>query len=85
MENTSQPVKRLTTKQYFKLHPEKYGLVTYEHGDPIYILPGLDTNVTSDVSEALADSWDSLSNSEHRLNFYKNLTGLKELKWEVIG
>lgn len=71
----------MTAKQYLKAHPEMYVLVTYEFGEPLYVLPGLKTEISHDRKEAA--QWDALSNSEHRLNFYRSTTGYKELKWEA--
>jgi hypothetical protein len=31
--------KKLTAKQYLKLHPDRYVLVTYEFDKPIFIAP----------------------------------------------
>lgn len=78
--NTDQP--KITGKQYLKLHPEKFVMVTYEFGEPIFIAPCLNlrTQVTFDISEA--EKWSAPDNSPHRLAYHATATGYKQLIYE---
>ena len=74
--------KKLTAKQYLKLHPTKYVMVTYEFGDPIFIAPtqNLKVQVTNIKNEA--EIWSELDNSPLKLDFYKSCTGFNRLQFE---
>jgi hypothetical protein len=75
---------KMKAKEYLKQHPEKYYMVTRELGKPIYIAPqGIQgCNITD--KEAEAEQWDSLSNTETRLKFFKGLTGYTQLQYELV-
>lgn len=74
---------KLTAKQYLKIHPEKYILVTHEFGVPVFIAPinGLSgVNVTNDKQKA--QIWGALDNTDTKLSYHKSATGYKGLIWE---
>ncbi len=75
---------RLTAKQYLKLHPEKYVMVTYEFGAPIFIAPCslMKVNVT-DKKES-AEQWSSMDNTPMKLGYHQTVTGYKGLIFEQI-
>jgi hypothetical protein len=77
--------KRLTAKQYLKLHPDKYVMVTYEFGEPIYIAPlnDLHIQITTNINEA--ELWSELDNSATKLQFHQTSTGYRELKFEKVN
>jgi len=78
-------VKPLTTKQYLKLHPEKYVMVTHEFGNPVYVAPckNLRTQVTPVKSEA--EIWSSIDfGNPIKLDMAKIETGYKGLNWELL-
>ena len=74
--------KKLTTKQYLKLHPDKYVIVTYEFGVPTYIAPlkNLQIQVTPNKNEA--ELWSELDNTPTKLDYHIAATGYKGLKFE---
>lgn len=75
----------MTIKELNKLHPEKYVMVTYEFGAPLYIAPvkNLRTQITTEKNQAEVWSYaDTLS--AMKLKMAKHETGYKELKYEMI-
>ena len=74
--------KKLTAKQYLKLHPDKYVMVTYEFGEPLFIAPlkNLRIQVTSNVTKA--ELWSELDNSPTKLQYHIACTGYNSLKFE---
>lgn len=85
---TKQPTAQITAKQYLKLHPEKYVLVTREFGYPLYIgvstgLGALEFDIEDDASKA--QQWSSLDNTDTKLNYYRAITGFKGLNFEQIN
>jgi hypothetical protein len=75
---------RLTAKQYLKLHPEKYVMVTHEFGTPIYIAPLKDSKVAITSEKKHAEIWSSLDNTPTKLNYHMAATGYKSLVFEQI-
>ena len=75
---------RLTPKQYLKLHPEKFVMVTYEFGEPIFIAPckDLKTQVTANKDEA--EKWSALDNTPAKLSYHIACTGYKALQFQQI-
>ena len=75
---------RLTAKQYLKQHPDKYVMVTYEFGDPIYIAPlkDLQIQVTPDKKEA--EIWSEMDTTPTKLAYHKAATGYTGLKLEKV-
>lgn len=74
-----------TIKQINKANPEKYLMVSYEFGAPVYIAPleNLEIQIADKKEEAEVFSYaDTLS--AIKLAFHKTVTGLNGLKWEVI-
>ncbi len=72
-----------TIKQLNKQHPEKYVMVTYEYGEPVYVAPLIEghVNVTPELAEAEVWSYaDTLSS--FKLKYYQSITRCKELKFE---
>ncbi len=77
----------MTAKQYLKLHPEKYIMVTYETGSPVYICEpstkGLfDVGITDKREDAI--EWSAIDNTPTKLGWYVNKTGYKNLVFEII-
>jgi len=77
--------KKLTVKQYLILHPDKFVMVTYEFGSPIFIAPlkNLQIQVTSNREDA--ELWSELDNSKTKLDYYIVCTGYKGLKFEKLN
>jgi len=73
-----------TPKQYLKSHPDKYIMVTYEFGNPIFIAPlrDLQTQVTPNRNEA--ELWSELDNTDTKLKYHIAYTGYTGLKFEKI-
>lgn len=76
--------KKLTPKQYLKLHPEKYLMVTYEFGEPIYIAPLLNLKIQVTSIKSEAEIWSELDKNPIKLEYYKISTGYKGLTFEQI-
>ena len=74
--------KKLTSKQYLKLHPEKYVMATYEFGDPIFISPLKDLQIQISPNKNEAELWSVLDNSPTKLQFHIACTGYKKLIFE---
>ena len=76
---------KLTAKQYLKLHPEKYVMVTYEFGNPIFIAPlkNLQIQVTSNKNDA--ELWSELDNTPTKLDYHIICTGYKGLTFEKVN
>ena len=78
----------MTSKQFLKQNPEKYVMVTYEFGEPLYIAPssGLSMKDVKVVTEKeQAEIWSALDNGNpHKIFYYQTATGYKELKFERI-
>ena len=76
--------KKLTAKQYLKLHPDKYVMVTHEFGEPLFIAPlkDLKIQVTSNMAEA--ELWSELDNSPTKLEYHIVSTGYSQLRFEKI-
>ena len=76
--------RKLTAKQYLKLHPDQYVMVTHEFGAPIYVgsLKDLQIQVTPNKEEA--ELWSELDKSPSKLQFHIATTGYKGLKFEKI-
>ena len=76
--------KKLTVKQYLLLHPDKFVMVTYEFGNPVFIAPlkDLQIQVTSNINEA--ELWSELDNSTTKLDYHIVCTGYKGLKFEKV-
>lgn len=76
---------KLTAKQYLKLHPEKYVMVTHEFGNPIYIAPikGLSGIQVTDKKEE-AEVWSAMDYTPVKLGYHKAVSGYKGLNWEQI-
>ena len=76
----------MTSRQYLKLHPEKYVMVTYEFGEPIYMgeLDGrMRRTATTDKNKAV--KWTALDNAHAgKLEYAALETGYKNLVWEQI-
>jgi hypothetical protein len=70
----------MTSKQYLKLHPEKYVIGTL--GDtPIYISPSMmRVAVTYDIKAAEVFSSLDFGN-ENKLDYFKTATGYKNLQF----
>lgn len=75
---------KLTAKQYLKLHPDKYVMVTYEFGDPIFIAPLKDLQIQVTPNKNEAELWSELDNSPTKLDYHIASTGYKQLKFEKI-
>jgi len=76
--------KKLTAKEYLKLHPDQYVMVTYEFGDPIYIAPLKDLQIQVTPNRNEAELWGELDNSPTKLQFHIATTGYKGLKCEKV-
>jgi len=76
--------KKLTAKQYLKMHSCKYVMITYEFGNPIYVAPLKDLliQVTLNVDEA--ELWGELDTTQTKLEYHKVCTGYKELRFEIV-
>jgi hypothetical protein len=75
--------KKLTAKQYLKLHPEKYVMVTYEFGDPIYIAPLKDLQIQVTPNRTEAETWAEIDNTPVKLEYHKIVTGYRGLTFEL--
>lgn len=75
---------KLTAKQYLKLHPDKYVMVTYEFGDPIFIAPLKDLQIQVTPNKKEAELWSELDNSPTKLDYHIASTGYKGLKFEKV-
>lgn len=79
------PAQRLTAKQYLKLHPEKYVMVTRQYGSPIYIAPLKNGDITITDTAKEAEIWSSLDVTPTKLDYHKIATDYTELKFEQIA
>ena len=77
-------MKNITAKEYLKLHPNKYVMVTYEFGDPIYIAPLKDLKIQVTLNIDEAELWSELDKSPIKLQYHILITGYKDLKFEKI-
>ena len=77
--------KKLTPKQYLKLHPDKYVMVTYEFGKPIFIAPLKDLQIQVTPNRNEAETWSELDNTPTKLEYHIIATGYKGLKFEKIS
>ena len=75
---------KLSAKEYLKLHPEKYVMVTYEFGEPIFIAPLKDMNIQVTPNKEDAEKWSSMDNTPNKLSYHIAATGYKGLKFEQI-
>ena len=73
--------KKLTVKQYLKEHPDRYVMVTYEFGDPIYIAPLKDLEIQVTPNRNEAEEWSELDTTT-KLEYHRTVTGFKKLKFE---
>jgi hypothetical protein len=74
----------MTAKQYLRMHPEQYVMVTYQYGYALYIAPlkgGL-LQITDKKDDA--EIWSFIDNTPTKLNYHISETGYKELKFEKI-
>ena len=78
------PAQRLTAKQYLKLHPEKYVMVTYQFGTPVYIAPLKNGDIQITDSKPGAQIWSALDVTRAKLDYHKAATGYKGLIFELI-
>ncbi len=76
--------KKVTARQYLQLHPEKYLLVTYEFGEPVYIAPPPLIGIKTTTDKDKAEIWSSIDNTETKLSYYRAVTKFTELKFEEI-
>ncbi len=76
--------KRLTAKQYLKIHRNKYVLVTYEFGSPIFIAPLKDLQIQVTDKREHAELWSELDISPMKLEYHNVATGYKKLEFEKI-
>ena len=75
----------MTAKQYLKEHTEKYVMVTYECGEPIFIAPAFQGRVKVTIERSEAEQWTSLDYSNPmKLSYHRAATGYKGLQWEQI-
>lgn len=72
---------KLTVKQYLKEHPDRYVMVTYEFGDPIYIAPLKDLEIQITPNRNEAEEWSELDTTT-KLEYHRTVTGFKQLKFE---
>lgn len=78
----------MTNKQFLKENPEKYVMVTYQFGDPLYIgvssgLSMKDVKVSTEKDQA--ELWSAIDNGNpHKISYYKAATGYKQLQFEKI-
>ena len=73
-----------TTKEYLKLHPDKYVMVTYEFGDPIFIAPLKNMQIQITLNRNEAEIWNELDNTVTKLQYHIVYTGYKALILEKI-
>jgi len=76
--------KKLTSKEYLKLHPDQYVIVTYEFGEPIYIAPLKDLQMQITPNRNEAELWSELDNSPTKLQYHITTTGYKGLMFEKV-
>ena len=76
--------KKLTSKQFLKLHPDQYIIVTYEFGEPIFIAPLKDLQTQVALNRNEAELWCELDNSPAKLEYHIACTGYKGLKFEKV-
>lgn len=61
-------------------------MVTYEFGNPVYIAPmnGKLSGINVTPNRGDAEKWDERDLSPNKLDYYKTISGYKELKFESI-
>ena len=74
----------MTPKQFLRLHPKKYVMVTYEFGDPIYVAPLKNLNIQVTKSKDEAEIWSEMDNTPTKLEYYKVATGFQRLSFEHV-
>lgn len=77
--------KRVTPKQYLRAHPDKYVMVTYEFGEPIYIAPLHNLQIQATPDRQKAEIWSELDNTTTKLEYHIVSTGYKGLKFEKVN
>lgn len=73
--------KKLTVKQYLKKHTDRYIMVTYEFGDPIFIAPLKELEIQITLNRNEAEEWSELDTTT-KLEYHRTVTGFKQLKFE---
>jgi len=76
--------KQYTTKEYLKLHPDKFIMVTYEFGDPIFIAPLKNMQIQITLNRNEAELWSKLDNTLTKLHYHNICTGYTELVFEKV-
>jgi hypothetical protein len=76
--------KKLTAKQYLKLHPDKYVMVTYEFEEPIFVAPLKDLQIQVTSNKSDAELWSELDTSPTKLDYHRAATGYKRLEFEKV-
>lgn len=86
--------RKLTPKQYLKLHPEKYVLAANLSKNPkeplmVYVSEAPEgsslfaVGLTYDKNKAII--WGSLDNTPTKLQWHQVKTGLKNLEWQQVS
>jgi hypothetical protein len=76
---------KLTAKQYLKLHPEKYVLVSYEFGGiPIYVAPLCNGEISLTGEQDKAEKWSALDVTTAKVQYHRAATGYSQLNFEVV-
>lgn len=76
--------KKLTAQEYLKLHSDKYVMLTYEFGDPIFIAPLKDLQIQVTPNKHEAEIWSEMDTTTTKLEYQIVSTGYKQLKFEKI-
>ncbi len=76
--------KKMTARQYLKLHPNKYVMVTYEFGEPVYVAPLKDLQIQITPDRNAAELWSEMDNTPTKIDYHIVATGYKQLKFEKV-
>jgi len=76
-------MKRISRKEALKLYPNNRIMVTNEFGYPIYIAPSKNLQIQTTDKKEDAEKWSELDGS--KLDYYKAVTGYKELALETLN
>lgn len=75
----------MTAKQFLAANPQKYVMVTYEFGAPIFIAQQKLSGIEVTESREAAEIWSAMDNTPAKLRYFSAVTGYKALTFELIN
>lgn len=74
----------MTKKQFLIENPNKYVMVTYEFGDPVYVAPTRNMRTQTTQKKEEAEVWTEFDNNPGKIEYARIATGYNGLKFEQI-